>query len=80
MVPGLTGPWIAAAIRRSHPETLTLFTSGYSPELVSEQTGSDVHGPLLPKPFTCRDLEDSVACVLGTGAPARSRVEELQPI
>ncbi|MFI5259148.1 MAG: response regulator [Candidatus Limnocylindrales bacterium] len=36
LLPGMRGPVLAGAVRRSHPEAAVLFTSGYSPELVAE--------------------------------------------
>jgi two-component system cell cycle sensor histidine kinase/response regulator CckA len=57
MLPGMRGPVLAGAIRRRHPETAVLFTSGYSPELVSELFAEHVDtAMLLRKPYTAAQL------------------------
>jgi CheY-like chemotaxis protein len=72
MLPGMRGPALAGAIRRHHHETAVLFTSGYSPELVSELFASQLDSALLlKKPYTKAQLEAGMQVVLARKA-ARS--------
>jgi two-component system cell cycle sensor histidine kinase/response regulator CckA len=72
MLPGMRGPTLAGAIRRTHPETAVLFTSGYSPELVSELFASQLDTALLiKKPYNASQLQAGMNVALarkgGTG-------------
>jgi DNA-binding response OmpR family regulator len=65
MLPGLRGPVLAGAVRVRHPEAAVLFTSGFSPELVSETFSSDAGTALLlRKPYTADQLASSVRLAL----------------
>ena len=65
MLPGLRGPVLAGAVRIRHPEVAVLFTSGFSPELVSETFSSDAGiAHLLRKPYTADQLASSVRLAL----------------
>jgi CheY-like chemotaxis protein len=65
MLPGMRGPALAGAVRRQHHETAVLFTSGYSPELVSELFAAHLDKALLiKKPFTRDQLESAMQVVL----------------
>lgn len=65
MLPGMRGPALAGAVRRHHHETAVLFTSGYSPELVSELFASHLDKAiLLNKPYTKAQLEAGMQAVL----------------
>jgi two-component system, cell cycle sensor histidine kinase and response regulator CckA len=73
MLPGMRGPALAGAIRRHHHETAVLFTSGYSPELVSELFATHFDRALLiKKPYTKAQLEAGINVALarkgGAGA------------
>jgi two-component system cell cycle sensor histidine kinase/response regulator CckA len=69
MLPGMRGPVLAGALRSSHPEMAVLFTSGYSPELVSEIFASHTDTALLlHKPYTADQLACSVGLALGRKA------------
>lgn len=71
MLPGMRGPVLAGAVRRSHPEAAVLFTSGYSPELVAEISAPHTSSALvLHKPFTADQLASSVALALARKAAA----------
>ena len=65
MLPGMRGPELAGAVRRLHHETAVLFTSGHSPELVSEIFAAHLDSALLiKKPYTSNQLEAAMAVVL----------------
>ena len=73
MLPGMRGPALAGVVRRHHHETAVLFTSGYSPELVSELFASHLDTALLiKKPYTKAQLEAGIQVALarksGVGA------------
>ena len=75
MLPGLRGPVLAGAVRVRHPEVAVLFTSGFSPELVSETFSSDAGTALLlRKPYTADQLASSVRLALARKA-ASSKVQ-----
>jgi DNA-binding response OmpR family regulator len=77
MLPGMRGPVLAGAIRRRHPETAVLFTSGYSPELVSELFAEHVDtAMLLRKPYTAAQLRASVKLALSRKAAAGAAAKE----
>jgi CheY-like chemotaxis protein len=74
MLPGMRGPVLAGAIRRRHPETAVLFTSGYSPELVSELFAEHVDtAMLLRKPYTAAQSAPR------SDSPWRARRRRLRP-
>jgi DNA-binding response OmpR family regulator len=65
MLPGMRGPALAGAVRRHHHETAVLFTSGHSPELVSELFAAHLDSALLiTKPYTRNQLEAAIQVVL----------------
>ena len=74
VLPKMRGPALAGAIHARHPETAVLFTSGYSPELVSEvfASGTD-QAPLLRKPYTAEQLANSVRSALARKAAGNRR-------
>ena len=73
----LSLPVLAGAIRRRHPETAVLFTSGYSPELVSELFAEHVDtAMLLRKPYTAAQLRASVKLALSRKAAAGAAAKE----
>ena len=65
MLPGMRGPALAGAVRRHHHETAVLFTSGHSPELVSELFAAHLDSALLiKKPYTRNQLQAAMQVVL----------------
>ncbi|HEX7491264.1 MAG TPA: response regulator [Candidatus Limnocylindrales bacterium] len=73
MLPGMRGPALAGAVRRHHHETAVLFTSGYSPELVSELFASHIDTALLiNKPYTLAQLEAGIHVALARRAGRRA--------
>jgi hypothetical protein len=64
---------LAVAIRRIHHETAVLFTSGYSPELVSELFASHLDTALLlKKPYTKAQLEAGMQTALARKGQRRN--------
>jgi PAS domain S-box-containing protein len=68
VMPGVSGPELAATITTTWPGTRVLFISGYTGGILRSQGFSDTDAPLLVKPFTAAQLLDSVAEAL-TGGP-----------
>jgi len=65
VMPGMTGPELAAALRPVRPETRVLFMSGQAAEGRLGGAGGGPADPLLPKPFTGEELARKVREVLG---------------
>lgn len=62
-MPGITGPELASALAREHPETrIMLMTGG-----VGDEIPHRLRPDTLPKPFTPQALLQRIATVLGTG-------------
>jgi two-component system cell cycle sensor histidine kinase/response regulator CckA len=61
VMPGVSGPKVAALVRAARPAIRLLYISGYSDEVL---TGSLDGAPLLSKPFTPSDLGRKVREVL----------------
>lgn len=51
-------------IQKTHPETKAMLTTGYAPEVVSEQLGENHDFEILMKPYSSRTLLDAVAKAL----------------
>ena len=64
IMPGMSGPDLAARLRQSHSGLMVLFMSGYDRDLVDEQVLSKSSG-FLPKPFTPHALQVRVGELLG---------------
>jgi DNA-binding response OmpR family regulator len=79
MLPGMRGPVLAGAIRARHPEMAVLFSSGYSPELVSELFTSHTEtAMLLRKPYSRGQLASQVRLALQRKARGM-RVGDVSP-
>jgi two-component system, cell cycle sensor histidine kinase and response regulator CckA len=63
VIPGMSGPDLAAKIHRHHPSTAILYASGYSAEHVNE-TVAGPSAPLLEKPYSMAQLAGKVREVL----------------
>jgi signal transduction histidine kinase len=68
IMPGMSGPDLAAKLKISRPETLVLFASGYTDDELAGHGFNDAATAFLPKPFTreavsrkVRDLLDRVS-------------------
>jgi PAS domain S-box-containing protein len=66
---GMTGPDVAAVLRRERPHLRVIFMTGYQADLEVDQLGPDT--PLLRKPFSLSELARLVEDTLA-GAPART--------
>ena len=65
VMPGLSGPELAARLRLTLPDLKVIYMSGYAPEELAASVTADY---FLPKPFTPDGLGALVAQVLGAGA------------
>ncbi len=65
---GMSGPDVAAALRRDRPYLRVIFMTGYQADFDIDQVGPDT--PLLRKPFSLAELARVVEDTLA-GAPAR---------
>ena len=64
MLPGMTGPAMAAELRRLHPESRVLFASGYTDQAIVQRGIVQPGVPLIQKPFTADALINRVRKVL----------------
>ena len=64
VMPGMSGPDLAARLRASRPELLVLYMSGYDRDLIDPKTLEGA-ASLLPKPFTPRALRAKIAALIG---------------
>ena len=70
-MPGLNGPQLAEALKKSRPEIRVAYMSGYGDDLLSQE-GVVVEGTILiSKPFTSTELQTWVRAALER--PTRSR-------
>jgi CheY-like chemotaxis protein len=56
VMPGLTGPELAGAIRQLLPEVTVAYVSGYPANAISPDGQFEPRAPLLAKPFTSAEL------------------------
>ena len=63
VIPGMSGPELAAVIHRHHPSTAILYASGYSAEHVHEDAPGP-GAPLLEKPYSLAQLAFKIREVL----------------
>jgi len=60
IMPGMDGPsWVREALRQ-RPGTPVVFMSGYAPEHLDDAAGGMDGATFLPKPFSLRELTDTV--------------------
>ena len=64
VMPGMSGPEVASAVRAVQPHLPVLFTSGYSQGVLGPQPALEEGFDLLPKPFTRAGLVERVAAAL----------------
>jgi two-component system cell cycle sensor histidine kinase/response regulator CckA len=69
VIPGMSGPELAALIHRHHPSTAILYASGYGEEHVNENVPGP-GAPLLEKPYSLAQLATKVREVLDGRATA----------
>ncbi len=68
VMPGMSGPELAAAMRAKRPGLPVLFTSGYNEEAFGAPNDNGPEGPLLSKPYHRADLARMVRLALA-GSP-----------
>ncbi len=74
MMPGLTGPQLAARLHRVAPHVPVIFMSGYPEDALAEVKGLQLETDFVAKPFVSATLAQRVADKLGvgiSGSPAR---------
>ena len=64
VMPGLSGPEVAAALRRLRPGLKVLYMSGYTNDSALRDRVSQAASAFLPKPFTPQELLSKVRAVL----------------
>lgn len=65
IMPGKDGPtWVREALR-ARPNTKVVFVSGYAEEAFGENRERIPNSVFLPKPFSLKDLTDTVQTQLG---------------
>jgi two-component system cell cycle sensor histidine kinase/response regulator CckA len=67
VMPGLTGPELAGAIRQLLPDVTVAYMSGYPANAISPDGQLDPRAPLLAKPFTSAELLRHVQDALERG-------------
>jgi CheY-like chemotaxis protein len=72
VMPGLSGPELAAALRRGTPELPVLFMSGYTDDILDASALALPHTGFLRKPFSGAVLVRRVRDLLDERAPARN--------
>jgi len=65
VMPGMTGPELAKALRARRPGLRVLYMSGYTPGVLNPRGHLDEHSSLLQKPFNRDALLAAVARALG---------------
>jgi PAS domain S-box-containing protein len=64
VMPGMTGPQVATAVRARRPDLKVLFMSGYAEDVAAKRGVVDVGTHFLSKPFTLAELAGKVRDVL----------------
>ena len=70
VMPGMSGPELASLLLRTRPLLRVLFMSGYPDIGPIGQGALEVLGPLLPKPFSARQLTAAVRGALDARTPS----------
>jgi two-component system, cell cycle sensor histidine kinase and response regulator CckA len=71
VMPGMSGRELAKQLATSHPQTRTLFLSGYAEDAIVHHGVLDPGTAFLQKPFTLQSLANKVREVLGTNQTNR---------
>ncbi len=66
VMPQMSGPDLAKAVRSAHPEIKVLFMSGYTETAIGQQGTLPAGTPFVQKPFTSANLHRKVRDVLRT--------------
>jgi DNA-binding NtrC family response regulator len=67
VMPQLSGPELAAQIKKVRPELPVLYMSGYPSTMLMKGESLDPSVRLLPKPFTTAELLAGIEEVIGKG-------------
>jgi two-component system, cell cycle sensor histidine kinase and response regulator CckA len=65
VMPAMTGPELAAALRRHQPDLPVVFTSGYTAAALGPQIDLDPNSVLVEKPFTRMNLMAAISHLCG---------------
>jgi len=68
VMPTMTGPELAAALRTHHPHLPVLYMSGYTAASLGPQLHLDDNSMLIEKPFTRSTLLGAIRTLSGTGS------------
>jgi two-component system cell cycle sensor histidine kinase/response regulator CckA len=72
IMPGMNGPQVVEALRKTRPGLRAAYMSGYGDDLLAQQ-GIDLEGVILvPKPFTSEELASWVRAALERPTKTRS--------
>jgi len=69
VMPGMTGPQLAAALREHHPGLPVLYMSGYTAAALGPQIHLDDNSALVEKPFTRSTLLSAIRSLSGCEPP-----------
>lgn len=69
VMPGMSGPELAAIVRAAHPGTALLFTSGYAGDVIADRAVLGPEATLIEKPYTKAVLAASVQAALALRRP-----------
>jgi PAS domain S-box-containing protein len=70
VMPAMTGPKLAAALRAHHPDLPVIYTSGYTAAALGPQVRLDANSVLVEKPFTRSSLLAAIHRLCGPAAQA----------
>jgi signal transduction histidine kinase len=73
IMPGISGPELAARLRGRRPAMIIVFMSGYDNELVDKKS-LETNASFLPKPFTPRALLKRIDSLLGFGQAGEDKI------
>jgi len=71
VMPGMSGPELAASLKQSHPQTKILFMSGYPDAVIAQQEVLSGGVNFLEKPFSPEQLAAKVRHLLGARSLGR---------
>jgi two-component system cell cycle sensor histidine kinase/response regulator CckA len=72
VMPSMTGPELASALRTHHPDLPVLFMSGYTAASLGPQLHLDANSMLVEKPFTRSTLLGAIRSLCGPQPPLTS--------
>jgi CheY-like chemotaxis protein len=69
VMPSMTGPELAVALRTHHPDLPVLYMSGYTAASLGPQLNLDANSMLIEKPFTRSTLLGAIKSLCGPQPP-----------